>query len=298
VATLREIRHRISGIKSTQKITKAMKMVAAAKLRRAQESIIAARPYAKEMDMLLRHLAAKLDPSLHPLLLVREIRRTAVVIVAGERGLCGAFNGNIMKAANEYIKKESAVQLKESGVLQIMTVGRKAQDSFGKRYDLFAKFPGIFNTLHFGYAREIVQEITGGYLQGKFDKVIVIYNEFKSVIQQQVKVEQFLPILPEDLQGRKDLRTLSQVDYIYEPTCEEIVNNLIPKHLNFQMWRVLLESAAAEQGARMTAMSNATENATELLDELTLSYNKARQAGITTELTEIVSGAETLKKAG
>jgi len=298
VATLREIRHRISGIKSTQKITKAMKMVAAAKLRRAQESIIAARPYAKEMDLLLRHLVAKLDPTLHPLLQIREGHRVAVVVVAGERGLCGAFNGNIMKAANEYIKKECAIQLKEPGALQIMTAGRKAQDSFGKRYDLLAKFPGIFNNLHFGYAREIVQELTRGYLQGKFDKVVVVYNEFKSVIQQQVKIEQLLPIPPEDLQGKKDLRTLSQVDYIYEPSCMEIVNNLIPKHLNFQMWRVLLESAAAEQGARMTAMNNATENATELLDQLTLSYNKARQAGITTELTEIVSGAETLKKAG
>jgi F-type H+-transporting ATPase subunit gamma len=275
-----------------------MKMVAAAKFRRAQESILSARPYAKEIDMLLRHLVTKLDPAMHPLLQVHEGKRVAVVIVGGESGLCGAFNANIIKAANDYIKKECAAQAKEPGSLSLLTVGKKTQDSFGKRYSLFAKYPGIFNVLHFGYAREIVQELTRGYLQGKFDKVIVIYNEFKSAIQQNVKIEQFLPILPEDLQGKKDLHALSQVDYIYEPSCAEIVNNLLPKHLNFQMWRILLESAAAEQGARMTAMNNATENATELLGALTLSYNKARQAGITTELTEIVSGAEALQKAG
>ncbi len=299
MATLREIRRRISGIRNTQKITKAMKMVAAAKLRRAQDSIVAARPYARSIGALMRHLVAKMDASAHPLFQAREVKRILVVVVTADRGLCGAFNTNIMKTTLEHIRRNHASHAGTADSVRLITVGKKATDFFGKReYPIAAKHPGIFSTLNTGHARSIVQEIITGYLAGEFDRVDVIYNEFKNVIQQRVIIEQFLPILPEEIKKGTDLRSLSLVDYIYEPSSAEIVEALVPKHLHFQMWRMLLESNASEQGARMTAMGNATENAKELLRTLTLSYNKARQAGITKELLEITSGAEALKKAG
>ena len=298
MATLREIRRRVTSVTSTQKITKAMKMVAAAKLRRAQEALIAARPYARKMNELLRHLVTKIDPSIHPLLNEREVKRVVLVVVSGDRGMCGAFNGNIIKAAVDHLNTHYSILLKEPNGVRIVTVGKKATDYFSKRnYNLYAKHIGLFGNLHIGYARTIIQQLTDDYLKGEFDKVEIIYNEFKSVIQQRVVVEQILPIPPEQIQKTKDIRTLAQVDYIYEPSSNEIINVLLPKHLNFLMWHVLLESSTAEEGARMTAMNNATENAKELIRDLTLSYNKARQASITKELLEIVSGAEALKKA-
>ncbi len=298
MATLREIRRRISGVKSTQKITKAMKMVAAAKLRRAQEALVSTRPYARKMNELLQHLVTKIDPSIHPLLKEREIKRVVVVVVSGDRGMCGAFNSNIMKAAIDHIQTSYAHLLNKPNAVRIVTIGKKATDFFSKqKYTLYAKHTGLFGNLHIGSARTIVQQLVDDYLKGEFDKVEVIYNEFKSVIQQRIVREQLLPIPPEHLTKSKDLRTLAQVDYIYEPSSSDIMNVLLPKHLNFQMWRVLLESSTSEEGARMTAMSNATENAKELIHDLTLSYNKARQASITKELLEIVSGAEALKKA-
>jgi F-type H+-transporting ATPase subunit gamma len=290
MATLREIRSRITGVKNTQKITKAMKMVAASRLRRAQEAIVSARPYARKLGELLRHLVTKVDVNLNPLLVGREPRTVLLVVVTADRGLCGSFNSNIIKAAVHHLGTQGDV------VTQVMTVGRKGSEFFGKRkFDVVSKHPGIFSDLDFDHARSFVQEITGGYLEGRFDKVEVIYNEFKSVIQQRIVIEQLLPIPPEEIQSSKDLKGLSQVDYIYEPSSAEIVNALIPRHLNFQMWRILLESNAAEQGAWMTAMDNATENARELIRDLTLKFNNARQASITKELLEIVSGAEALK---
>lgn len=298
MATLREIRRRIVSIKNTQKITKAMKMVAAAKLRRAQEALVAARPYARTMNTLMRHLMRKVDPSLDPLLQARTVRRVLVVVVSSDRGMCGAFNANIMKTAVEHIETTYAELAKDPDAVQLMVIGKKATDYFGKRaYTIASRHPGIFHSLDTGRARGLVDEITRGYLDGAFDRVEVIYNEFKNVLQQRIVVEQFLPILPEEVR-REGLRSLAQVDYIYEPSSQGIIRALLPKHLNFQMWRILLESNTAEEGARMTAMGNATENAKELLGNLTLSYNKARQAGITKELLEIVSGAEALKKAG
>jgi len=298
VATLREIRRRVTSVKSTQKITKAMKMVAAAKLRRAQEALISARPYARKMNELLRHLVTKVDPTIHPLLQTREVKRVVLVVVSGDRGMCGAFNGNIIKAAIDHLHTHYANLLNEPDGVRIVTVGKKATDFFSKRkYNLYAKHVGLFGNLHIGHARTIIQQLTEEYLKGKCDRVEVIYNEFKSVIQQRVVIEQILPIPPEQIQKTKDFYSLAQVDYIYEPSSNEILNVLIPKHLNFLMWHVLLESSTAEEGARMTAMNNATENAKELIRDLTLSYNKARQASITKELLEIVSGAEALKKA-
>jgi F-type H+-transporting ATPase subunit gamma len=298
VATLREIRRRVTSVKSTEKITKAMKMVAAAKLRRAQDALVSARPYARKMNELLRHLVTKVDLSIHPLLQEREVKRVVLVVVSGDRGMCGAFNGNIIKAAVDYLNTHYSSLLKEPDGVRIVTVGKKATEYFLKRnYNLYTKYTGLFGNLHIGHARTIIQQLTDDYLIGKFDKVEVIYNEFKSVIQQRIVVEQILPIPPEQIQKTKDIRALAQVDYIYEPSSVEIINVLLPKHLNFLMWHVLLESSTAEEGARMTAMNNATENAKELIRDLTLSYNKARQASITKELLEIVSGAEALKKA-
>ncbi len=292
MATLREIRRRITGIKSTQKITKAMKMIAASRLRRAQQAIVSTRPYARKLGELLRHLVAKADPALNPLLVYREVKTELLVVVTSDRGLCGSFNSNLIKAAVQHLQAKQGVNVK------VLTIGKKGSDYFSKRdYNLVAKQSGIFHALDFNHARSVVDIITRGYLNGEFDMVEVVYNEFKSVIQQRVVIEQLLPIPPEETQPSKTLRALSQVDYIYEPSSVEIVNALIPRHLNFQMWRVLLESNAASQGAQMAAMDNATENAAELIRELTLKYNNARQASITKELLEVVSGAEALTKA-
>jgi len=269
-----------------------MKMVAASRLRRAQEAVISARPYARKLGELLRHLVTKVDVNLNPLLVGRETKKVLLLVVTADRGLCGSFNSNIIKAAVNHLKTYVGIDTK------LITVGRKGTDFFGKRqFNVVAKHPGIFTSLDFDDAREIVQAVTQGYLSGEYDKVEVIYNEFKSVIQQRIVVEQLLPIPSEELQPSRDLHSLAQVDYIYEPSSAEIVNTLVPRHLNFQMWRVLLESNAAEQGARMTAMDNATENAKELIRDLTLKFNNARQASITKELLEIVSGAEALTKA-
>ena len=269
-----------------------MKMVAAARLRRAQEAIISTRPYARKLGELLRHLVTKVDVSLNPLLVSRDTKNVLLVVVTADRGLCGSFNSNIIKAAINHLKTYSGLNVK------LLTVGRKGSDFFGKRnFNVTSKHPGIFIDLDFSDAREIVQEFTEGFLKGDYDRVDVIYNEFKSVIQQRIIIEQLLPIPPEEMKVKGDLHSLAQVDYIYEPSSAEIVNTLLPRHLNFQMWRILLESNAAEQGARMSAMDNATENAKELIRDLTLKFNNARQASITKELLEIVSGAEALTKA-
>jgi F-type H+-transporting ATPase subunit gamma len=297
MATLREIRRRIAGVKSTQKITKAMKMVAAAKLRRAQDAIVSARPYARKMRDLLQNLAGGIEQSAHPLLMPRQVERVAIVVVTSDRGLCGAFNTNIVKAAVNLIR-ENYREISENGKVRLVTVGKKGYDFFIKRdYKVVGKHVGIFGSLNFGHARSIMDELVHGYRTGEFDKVVVLYNEFKSVIKQHIVIEQLLPVPAEG--ASSDAKTPHlPTDYIYEPSSTEIIDTLLPKHLNFQMWRILLESNAAEQGARMTAMENATSNAGELISTLTLSYNKARQASITKELLEIVSGAEALKKAG
>jgi len=298
MATLREIRRRILGIKSTQQITKAMKMVATAKLRRAQDAIIAARPYARHMQELISYLVTKVDPSLHPLLSRREERTIALIVVTSDRGLCGAFNTNLFRFTEAYIAEHSNDQQKNDRKIFLYLVGRKGNDYFSKQWKyILGRQINLFQTLNFGNAREIMDTLVTRYVDGTIDRVDVIYNEFKSVIQQRIVVEQLLPIPPKYVQPNpKDLRTLAQVDYIYEPSAQDIIDALLPKHLNIQMWRILLESNAAEQAARRVAMDNATENANELLSLLQLEYNKARQASITKELLEIVSGAEALKK--
>ena len=296
MATLREIRRRISGVKSTQKITKAMKMVAAAKLRRAQEAVISARPYAKKMKSLLQHLAGVIDVNANPLFEEREVNNVAVIVVTADRGLCGAFNANIVRSAVGHIKTNYA-DAQSAGKLKLICVGKKGSDFFTKNgYNIIGKHVGIYGGLDFATAQRIVSEVVQGYLRGEYDRVEVIYNEFKSIIQQRVIIEQFLPIPSSETNFQFPIpNPQSRIDYIYEPSSSEIIAALVPKHLNFQLWRVLLESNAAEQGARMTAMDNATTNASDLIRDLQLSYNKARQASITKELLEIVSGAEALK---
>ncbi len=272
-----------------------MKMVAAARLRRAQEGILSARPYAREMKRLIAHLVAELDPLLHPLLQTRDVKNVLLVVVTADRGLCGAFNTNVIKTAANHIRQQNP----ELQTVRVVTIGRKGSDYFGKRdYQIHSRHVGIFQTLDFGKARGIMADLMSGYLKGEFDRVEVIYNEFKNVLQQRIVIEQLLPIPPEELKVEDTRKARSHVDYIYEPSIKEIIDALLPKHLNFQIWRILLESNAAALGAQMSAMDNATENAKELITDLTLSYNKARQASITKELLEIVAGAEALKEAG
>lgn len=296
MATLREIRRRIVGTRKTQQITKAMKMVAAAKLHRAQENILSARPYARKMRELLQHLVTKVDVRMHPLLVKREAQRVALVVVTADRGLCGAFNASLLRTAVAHIDRQYR-EMNRDGRLKLICVGRKGFDFFSKRlYNILSRHTQIFNVLDISHAIAIVREITEGYEKGDFDRAEVVYNEFKSVIQQRVVVEQFLPIPPEEIHPT-ERGFIPLVDYIYEPSSKELVDALVPKHLNFQMWRILLESNAAEQGARMTAMDNATENAKELIEMLWLSFNKARQSAITKEILEVVSGSEALRSA-
>ena len=296
--TLREVRSRISGVKKTEKITRAMKMVAAAKLRRAQMAVVSARPYAKGMRRLLQHLLPAVEEGSQPLLTPRPVRTLALIVVTSDRGMCGAFNTNIARAAVQHIKNNYS-EMNVSGKLSLVCIGKKGFEFFNRRkYQIAAKHVGVFSALDFAAARTIVSDIVAKYAAGEFDRVEVVYNEFKNAVQQRIVIEQFLPIPADAAETVSSKGLHSLVDYIYEPSGEEIVSALVPKHLNFQLWRILLESNAAEQGARMTAMENASTNAKEMISTLELTYNKARQASITKELLEIVGGAEALKKAG
>jgi len=298
MATLREVKSRIGGVKKTQKVTKAMKMVAAAKLRRAQGNVVAARPYARSMGSLLRQLAPNLDEAATPLLAPREVRSVALVVVTSDRGLCGAFNANVIRATVSRIEKKYPRALEEQR-LRLFCVGKKGFDYFSKRhYNVSGKYVGVYANLVFPQAQTITREIVEGYLKQEFDKVEVIYNEFTSVARQRIVTDPFLPVQPNTPEGGLAGEEPMRVDYIYEPSSVEIVNALVPRHLNIQIWKVLLESNAAEQGARMAAMENATENANEMISYLQLVYNKARQASITKELLEVVGGAEALKRTG
>ena len=287
MATLREIRRRINSIKSTQQITRAMKMVAAAKLRKAQESILAARPYARKIDEMIRHLITQLEDTPIPLLQVRPPQRLTLVVVTGDRGLCGSFNSNIIK------KVLHQIQLHKDKEISLICIGKKGYDFFRKHnYHIENKYIQIFSGLDYNLAQQITNYIVQQYISQETDRVEVIYNEFKNAVQQFVVVEKYLPLTAEEFEGE-----LKNVSYIYEPDKMSLLNSLLPKHLNLQTWRILLESNAAEQGARMTAMENATDNAGDLIEELTLYYNKTRQATITKEISEIVGGAEALKSA-
>jgi F-type H+-transporting ATPase subunit gamma len=263
MATLREVRRRILGIRQTEKITKAMKMVAAAKLRRAQMGIVAARPYAARMKELLQHLVGTLTEGAGPLLTGREVHAVALVVVAADRGLCGALNSNVFKAAVAHIQANYP-GWNEQGKVKIFCVGKKSTEFFSKRrFSVNGKYVGVFNALAFSQAEAITRDLVEGYLRGDFDRVEVIYNEFKSLAQQRLVVAQYLPIpAAQTIPGEMPKKVVRE--YICEPSKKRILEAIVPKHLNFQVWRILLESNAAEQGARMAAMENASENAGEL----------------------------------
>lgn len=293
MATLRDIKRRIKGVKNTQQITRAMKMVAAARLRRAQENIINARPYSHKIADVLNHLL-KIETNINnPLLTERSINKIALVVVTSDRGLCGGFNMNIIRSVEEFVNSDLS-EFYKNGNIELHCVGKKGNDYFTKRpFNVVGSHAGIFSHLKFEFASGLVRDLTQKYLSGDIDKVYIVFNEFRSVIQQKTVVEQFLPIQP----FLKDDGQAENAEYIYEPDKLGIINNLLPKHLAAQMWRVLLESYAAELGARMTAMDMATENAKELIRSLQLTYNKERQAAITKEIIEIVSGANALKES-
>jgi len=300
MANVRDYRTRIRSVKSTQQITRAMKMVAAAKLRRAQDRILAARPYARKMLEVLSSLAARANPEKHPLLVRRSEGKVLLVVVAADKGLCGSFNTNIVNRARAVLDDPAASSGPAAGTIQVDIIGRKARDWFRRRpYPVRRVQVDLIRDVSLEDARGIATDLIEQFTSGAIDSVRLVYNEFKSVIQQRVVVEPLLPI-PRGTFGpgafeAADAAAPALEDYIYEPDQEALFAALLPKHVMIQVHRVLLESAAAEHGARMTAMENATRNAGEMIDSLTLQMNKIRQASITKEILEVVSGAEALR---
>ena len=306
--SLIDLRRRIRAVKNTQQITKAMKMVAASKLRRAQERIVNARPYAVQMQRVLRSVATRVDPSIHPLLIVREPRldaKTLVIIVTADKGLCGSFNTNAIKTGASFV-------VESSQRCSLGLVGRKGREYFGRRgFPVLFDEVGIFQKLRYEDARRIAQAAIEAFLGGEVDRVVLIYNEFKSVMSQRVVVEQLLPIARADVSGTDPLEArwgpvppgpgaaspgggYRPVGYLYEPAPQQIFDQLLPRSVDVQVFRALLESNAAFFAAQMTAMDTATKNSADMIADLTLYMNKVRQAAITREIIEVVSGAEAL----
>ena len=287
MASLIDIRRRLRSLKNTQQITRAMKMVAAAKLRRAQDRAIAARPYAKLLREVLSSVSARVTEARHPLLAAREEKRVILLIVAGDRGLAGAFNANVHRAAAQLLAEKRGWES-----VMILPIGKKALDYWKRRSKTLAPkaYPGIFARIEYAHAREIAEYLAAEFTQDRADAVYVVANEFKSIIAQTIRVEKVLPIE----RGKTAVTEASGeklADFIYEPDPEAILARLLPRYLEFIIFRMLLESSAAEHAARMTAMDSASRNAGDLIDSLTLTYNRARQARITKELIEIVSGS-------
>ncbi len=287
MATLRDIKRRISSIKSTSKITRAMKMVSAAKLRRAQERMLALRPYSDKMREVLLSLAQPGGQDLHPLLKVRPRKTVEILVLTSDKGLCGAFNTNVLKEAEDLIGR-----LRSEGFeLSISTIGRKARDYFKRRnVPIRQTWTGLSSKITYPAAQEVARDLMDNYINETFDELFVIYNEFKSVVVQNVSRLRLLPVGGMEHEEEKEMK-----DFIFEPTEEEIFSRLLPKSVEIQLYRTLLESRVSEEAARMTAMENATKSAEDMIDKLTLEYNKARQASITKELMDIVGGAEAIK---
>jgi F-type H+-transporting ATPase subunit gamma len=295
--SLIDLRRRVRAVKNTQQITKAMKMVAASKLRRAQERMSAARPYATQLQRVLGSVASRVDSSIHPLLAAREIgpdSRTLVIVVSGDKGLCGSFNTNLIKAASGFV-------LGSAQKCALGLVGRKGRDYFGRRgFTVAFEEVGIFQRLTYADAQRIAQTAVDVFVKGEVDRVVLVYNEFKSVISQRAFVQQLLPIASADVDSaaatsKAEAAThLAQIDYLYEPSPQEIFNQLLPRYVEVQVYRALLESNAAFFAAQMTAMDTATKNSADMIASLTLYMNKVRQAAITREIIEVVSGAQAL----
>jgi F-type H+-transporting ATPase subunit gamma len=282
--SLLDIRRRIRSVKNTQQLTKAMKTVSAAKLRRAQDRVFSARPYAEQLKKVLGNLTAGLENIEHPLIAVRPEQRILFVIVTADRGLCGAFNSNILRTAQGFLREHS------SRTVELVAVGRKSRDFFRRRaFPIKAEFLNIFTKLDYGHAKDISEAVIKAYTEAEVDAVYLIYNEFKSAISQRVVIEKVLPLSQVEL---KDVQP--PVDYIFEQPPQEIFNRLLPRYVEIQIYRALLESAASEHGARMASMDTASRNAGDMIDMLTLNMNRIRQAAITREIIEVVSGAGAL----
>jgi F-type H+-transporting ATPase subunit gamma len=290
MASLKELRTRITSVKSTRQITSAMKMVSAAKLKRAQDAIVQMRPYANKMKEILQNVSATLDSSEGVYSQQREVKNVLLVAITSNRGLCGGFNSNVIKRTNLAIKEDFA-----NANVEVLPIGKKAFDAFKKTQymhkntELAKEYNSIFDNLDYEHVAPIAETIMQRFVAGDYDKIMFIYNQFKNAATQVVQLEQFLPLVPETSEN-----TQTQTEYIFQPNKNYIIEDLIPKSLKIQLYKALLDSNASEHGARMTAMHQATDNATDLINSLTLSYNKARQASITNEILEIVAGAEAL----
>ena len=288
MANLKSIKKRIVSVKSTRQITKAMKMVSAAKLRRAQDNVVAARPYARKLREVMERLAQSQESDPHPLMVRREISpRALIVLVTSDRGLCGGFNANISKATERFIKEHRD----DYSAFTITTIGRKGFDFLKNRQKIEKNYVGVISKPTYQAAALIAQEVIQGFIAEEYDDVFLFYNAFRSVMSQDITCEQLLPISAPEMSEEAE----SGVQYIYEPTKGELLGELLPKSIEVAIFKAMLESVASEHGARMTAMDSASKNATEMIGKLTLIYNRARQAAITTELTEIISGAESIK---
>ena len=288
MANLKEIRNRIKSVKNTRQITKAMKMIAASRLRKAQQAIEAKRPYAQRLSDVITSLATRAEHEDHPLLAVREPKKVLLLVLTSDRGMCGGFNVNISRATEAYVRNNGSVH----DEIKLSIIGKKGQDYFGRRpqYSIEQMYQGIFENIGFDKANEIGDDIVSAFQSQGLDAVYLVYNEFKSAISQEVVVEKVLPVdTPEQGDDAVNL------DFEYEPSKRAVLDEVLPLYVNMQVYRAILESIASEMGARMTAMDAATRNAGELIDKLTLKYNRARQAAITTELMEIIGGAEALK---
>jgi F-type H+-transporting ATPase subunit gamma len=291
MASLRDIRKRIRSVKSTQQITKAMKMVSAAKLRRAQDAIVAARPYARALDQMIADLVSRSEGLSHPLLTSRPVRRVEILALTSDRGLAGGFNANVIRRVGRF-----AYERDRSTTLRLSTVGRKGLEAFRRRHlDIRKDHAGLYSRLSYETARSLAVELTTEFLEDRVDQVMLVYNEFVSAMTQKVVLTPLLPFeRPAAYQSQvSGLR--SMIDFEYEPSKEAVLDRLVPQAVATRVYRALLESVASEHGARMSAMENATRNAEDAISRLTLNYNRTRQAAITKELMEIVSGAEALK---
>jgi F-type H+-transporting ATPase subunit gamma len=286
--SLRDIKRKITSVKKTQQITKAMKMVAAAKLRRAQERVISARPFSRKMLAVIASLASRVERVQHPLLAKREPKNVNLLVLTSDRGLCGAYNTNILRKAVEVVRELKA-QGKE---VRVNVVGRKGRDFFRKRpaYDIGLSWADL-GMIDYEKAAAIGKLIVERYSKSETDEIYLLYNEFKSVMQQKVTLEKLLPVEPPEEADP----FMASVDYLYEPSAEAVLSSILPRHIEVQVYRSMLESQASEMGARMTAMDSATRNAKDMIERLTLKFNKQRQAAITKEISEIVGGAEALK---
>jgi len=286
MATLLDFRRRIRSVKNTQQITRAMKFVAAARLRRAQEAALAARPYAKELLRVLRSTIGRIAEPQHPLLVRRPEERVLAVVLTGERGLAGAFNTNVLRRANEFFRANKDKKL------SVISVGKKGRDALRKAgFNLIAEYINVLARVEFATVREIANLVTDLYANGEIDSVYIIFSEFKTVMSANLAVEKLVPVDPHQVAEATEEASAARVDYLYEQPAEQLLDRLLPRYVESQVQRAMLESSAAEHAARMTAMESATKNAGDVIEALTLHMNKVRQAAITKEIIEIVSGA-------